>query len=74
MATQTRYDWGGQWLGFERVTRVPIQTSLVDLDLMSKEQTRWLREHNKQVYDDLLPLLNRPGDEAARKWLKRTCK
>lgn len=72
-SSQTRFDWGGQWLGFERITRVPIQSSLVDFGLMSPEQTRWLREHNREVLRDIMPLLTRKEDDLARKWLRATC-
>lgn len=69
--SQTRYGFGkAPWLGWERVTRVPIQASLVDFDLLSKEEAQWLKEHNDQCIREVMPLLNRTGDEKARKWLK----
>ncbi|GHJ86035.1 hypothetical protein NliqN6_2437 [Naganishia liquefaciens] len=70
---KTRYDFGGTWLGWERITRVPIQTSLVDFELLSSEQKTWLKKHNETCRDDLMPLLTKKGDEAVRKWLKRSC-
>ncbi|KAJ9115292.1 hypothetical protein QFC20_001159 [Naganishia adeliensis] len=71
---KTRYDFGGTWLGWERITRVPIQTSLVDFNLLSAEQRMWLKLHNEVCRDDLMPLLTLKGDERVRKWLKQTCK
>jgi Xaa-Pro aminopeptidase len=50
---------------------VPIQASLVDLLLLSKDEAQWLKDHNAQVIEEVMPLLNRTGDEKARKWLKR---
>lgn len=73
-AYQTRYDFGGTWLGWERITRVPIQTSLVDFNLLSVEQRTWLKRHNEVCRDDLMPLLTLKGDERVRKWLKKACK
>jgi hypothetical protein len=70
---QTRYDFGGTWLGWDRITRVPIQASLVDFELLSSEQRMWLKKHNDTCRDDLMPLLTKKGDESVRKWLKKTC-
>lgn len=70
---QTRFDWGGQWLGFERLTRVPIQASLVDGHIMSPEQAAWLKQHNALVLQDVMPLLTRKEDDLARQWLKAAC-
>jgi Xaa-Pro aminopeptidase len=69
---QTKYNFGtAPWLGWERVTRVPIQPSLVDFSLLSKEETQWLKDHNAQAIAEVMPLLTRTGDENARKWLKK---
>ena len=52
---------------------MPIQTSLVDFNLLSSEQKTWLKKHNETCRDDLMPLLTKKGDEAARKWLQKSC-
>lgn len=57
------------WLGFERLTRVPIDKRLVDSSLLTKEEVQWLHEHNNKVKADLLPLLKH--DKRATRWLKR---
>lgn len=54
--------------------QVPIQTKLVDYSLMTKDEIKWLNEHNTSVQDALLPLLDGDGDEPVVKWLKRECK
>jgi Xaa-Pro aminopeptidase len=58
------------WLGFERLTRVPIQASLVDFKLLSKAEAQWLKAHNDLCKSVLLPELNRLKDRRAIKWLK----
>lgn len=69
---KTRYNYDkSPWLGWERITRVPIQTDLVDYELMTQDEKTWLKEHNEQCKREVMPLLNRPGDEKARQWLER---
>lgn len=62
------------FLEWERITQVPIQTSLVDWSLMAKYEMRWLNEHNKTIQEALEPLLQGDEDAEAREWLKRACK
>ncbi|ORY29687.1 peptidase M24, structural domain-containing protein [Naematelia encephala] len=72
---QTMYQFNGDnWLGWERVTQVPIATNLIEWSLMSKEEIRWLNDHNKDVREALLPLLLDERDKQARDWLKRVTK
>lgn len=65
----TDRNFGGQWLGFERLTQIPIQASFVDHALLSKEEKRWLEGHNRECMKRVMPLLGE--DKRARKWLKR---
>ncbi|GAA5886886.1 hypothetical protein JCM16303_006749 [Sporobolomyces ruberrimus] len=66
----TRRQFGDKkWLGFERFTMVPIQTKMVDFDLLSKEETKWLKEHNDTCREKLRPLVKH--DKRAAKWLDR---
>lgn len=62
------------FLGWERLTQVPIQTSLVDWSVMSKDEIRWLNDHNSSVEAALLPLLQEDQDKETRDWLKKACK
>ena len=57
------------WLGFERLTQVPIATNLVDHSLLSYAESRWLREHNADVKRRLLPLVK--DDRRATRWLRK---
>ena len=60
----------GQFLKFENLTLFPIDTTLIDFPLLTKEEVDWLNEYHQVVYDQLAPLLNE--DEKA--WLKDKCK
>lgn len=60
---------GNVWLGFERLTCVPIQTKMVKESMLTKEERAWLKEHNQRCYDKLAPHLK--DDKRALKWLKR---
>ncbi|WWC90545.1 uncharacterized protein L201_005481 [Kwoniella dendrophila CBS 6074] len=63
-----------KFLAFERITQVPIKTSLVDYKLLTKSEIRWLNDHNNSVKDALLPLLQGDEDAEVRNWLKKQCK
>ncbi|KAI9568021.1 Creatinase/aminopeptidase [Boletus coccyginus] len=60
------------YLGFERVTMCPIQTSLVDLALLTAEEKKWLNEYHAEVESKVGPLLE-GKDARALTWLKRQC-
>lgn len=62
---------GGKWLRFERITQIPIDTRLVDWKLMSREEAKWLKEHNRACAKAVLPLLSTKTDRRARKWLEK---
>jgi len=56
----------GSFLKFETVTLCYIDTSLIDHDLMTEAETRWLNEYHFLVYSILSQLL----PEEIKKWLK----
>jgi len=62
---------GSTWLGFERLTCVPIQTKMVKESMLYKEEKQWLKEHNQRCRELLEPLLKE--DKRALKWLRREC-
>ncbi|KAH6906528.1 aminopeptidase-P [Coprinopsis sp. MPI-PUGE-AT-0042] len=67
---KTRGEFNGDiWLGFERLTCVPIQMKMVKESMLSKEEKAWLKDHNQRCYERLAPLLK--DDKRALKWLKR---
>lgn len=59
----------GKWLKFERLTRVPIDRKMVDEKLLSREERRWLKEHNEGCKRELREELK--YDRRALKWLMR---
>ena len=73
--TQVRSSFGERCSASSADERqVPIQTSLVDWSLTTKDQIRWLNAHNASVQEALMPLLDGDQDVEARDWLKRACK
>ncbi|XP_058226132.1 aminopeptidase P2 [Rhododendron vialii] len=53
------------YMGFEKLTFVPIQAKLVDLSLLSVAEVEWLNNYHSQVWEKVSPLL----DGSARQWL-----
>ncbi len=49
----------GKFLGFETLTLCPIDTTLIDLDLMSSEEINWLNSYHKKVNTELKPLIKK---------------
>ncbi|XP_043717201.1 aminopeptidase P2 [Telopea speciosissima] len=63
---ETPNNFGGRgYLGFEKLTFVPIQSKLVNLALMSIAEVNWLNDYHSQVWDKVSPLL----DGSTLKWL-----
>ncbi|XP_057499074.1 aminopeptidase P2-like [Actinidia eriantha] len=56
---------GIAYLGFEKLTFVPIQAKLVDLSLLSVAEVDWLNNYHSQVWEKVSPLV----DGSARQWL-----
>ncbi|XP_078181466.1 metallopeptidase M24 family protein [Carex rostrata] len=51
--------YGGiEYLGFEKLTFVPIQTKLVELSLLSPGEIKWLNDYHAQVWEKVSPLLH----------------
>ncbi|KAJ3748053.1 putative Xaa-Pro aminopeptidase P [Lentinula detonsa] len=51
--------------------RCPIQTKLVDQNLISIDEKLWLNDYNGKVWEKISPLLK--NDERALKWLEKEC-
>lgn len=60
---------GREMLGFETLTRVPIETKLVDVALLTSKERSWLNDYHAEVYEALLPII----DSSAKAWLKAAC-
>ncbi|MXO60788.1 M24 family metallopeptidase [Altererythrobacter salegens] len=59
----------GEWLGFETLTLVPIDRTLVDLDMLSGEDVAWWNGYHARVLEVLAPQLS--GEDLA--WLEAAC-
>ncbi|MFM7028161.1 MAG: aminopeptidase P family protein [Chakrabartia sp.] len=60
----------GAYLGFETLTFAPIDRTLVDTSLLTREELRWWDEYHAKVRDIIGPQL----DGAARDWLDQACR
>jgi len=58
------------WLKFETITLFPIATNLIDMSIMTAEETKWLNEYHQETYDKVGPQL----DEEHREWLEEKCR
>ncbi|KAJ1636718.1 peptidase M24, structural domain-containing protein [Pavlovales sp. CCMP2436] len=62
----TQHNFGGkQFLGFERLTHVPIQRSLMAPELLSAEDVCWIDSYHAQVRKAVLPRVS----GRAHEWL-----
>lgn len=61
----------GTFVGFEPLTLCPIDTRLIEREIMTPTETDWLNTYHKTVADTLTPLLD---NEADRRWLAEACK
>lgn len=60
----------GQFMRFQTLSYVPIDLKAIDGELLSKEETKWLNQYHKDVYEKLSPYLN----ERESTWLKQQTK
>jgi Xaa-Pro aminopeptidase len=54
-------------LGFETLTRAPIDRALIEPALLTGEEIAWLDSYHAEVRATLAPML----DEAAARWLEQ---
>ncbi|KAI8977327.1 peptidase M24, structural domain-containing protein [Mycotypha africana] len=67
---ETPNNFGGRgYLGFEHVTMAPIGLNLIDKDLLSPSEKKWVNDYHKECLEKLSPLLSH--DELAMNWLKK---
>ena len=60
----------GEFLQFESLTLCPIDTSLIDLNMMLPEEIDWLNNYHDLVYEKLSPYLT----EDEKEWLREATK
>lgn len=61
---------GKGWLTFETLTLIPFERRLIDRDILSVDELKWLDEYHQRVFTEISPLLDNPED---LKWLSWAC-
>lgn len=56
----------GRFLQFEPLTLCPIDTTPINMDMLTDEERQWLNNYHQTVFDKLSPLL----EEEEKAWLK----
>jgi Xaa-Pro aminopeptidase len=59
----------GEWLGFETLTLVPIDKTLVDRDMLNQAEIEWWNTYHARVLEVLAPQLE--GEDLG--WLEQAC-
>ncbi len=59
----------GDYLGFETLTFAPIDRTLVDTDLMTRDELRWWDDYHAQVLSVVGPRV----EGAVKRWLEEAC-
>ncbi len=73
LVTQENTPKGGErpMLGFETLTMVPLDRSLIELDLLDQSEISWLNDYHRKVRRLISPHLE---TDKERKWLSRATK
>ncbi|MCF6199280.1 MAG: aminopeptidase P family protein [Hyphomicrobiaceae bacterium] len=58
-------------MGFDTLTQVPLDQSLIDFDMLGKDEISWLKTYHQQVRRHISPLLETDKEQ---KWLARATK
>lgn len=66
LAVPSRKTDFGEFYKFEQLTLCPINTEAILLDMLSPEETNWLKEYHETVYSKLSPLLT----DEEKQWLR----
>ncbi len=67
VASKTDY---GTFLKHRTMTLFPIDTNLIDIDLMEGSEKSWLNEYHKEVFEKLSPRL----DAEEVEWMREMCR
>jgi len=57
---------GRSFLGFERLTHIPIQKKLMDVSLLTDSEIAWINDYHASIRTKVMPLLR---TSSAREWL-----
>ena len=61
---------GKTWLGFETLTLIPFDRRLINSNLFSIDEKKWLDAYHKRVFTEISPILENSADI---NWLKWAC-
>ncbi len=61
---------GKGWLTFETLTLIPFERRLIDRDILSVDELKWLDEYHQLVFTEISTLLDNPED---LQWLSWAC-
>ena len=56
-----------EFYGFETLTLVPLDLSLIDNSLLTDSEKTWIQDYHKKIYKTLAPLLT----PSVKTWLKK---
>lgn len=65
--TDMKHFGGRGFLGFEKLTLIPIQKKLMDVKLFTSVEVDWINAYHARVWEEVSPLLT---TERARAWLR----
>jgi Xaa-Pro aminopeptidase len=60
-----------RFLKFHKLTMIPIQKNLINMDLITDAELDWLDVYHEEVFAKISPLLE--ADSPAMKWLETSC-
>ncbi|KAF9904695.1 hypothetical protein EC991_002394 [Linnemannia zychae] len=67
---ETRHQFGRkQYLGFEHVTFVPIQTKFLEKELLTRKEVDWINKYHAECLEKVTPFLEKGG--LGLQWLQR---
>jgi Xaa-Pro aminopeptidase len=68
----TPYRFAGKtYMTMTPLTYVPIETKLIDVELLSDEEVAWVNEYHEQVLARVAPRLRDGGHKRALAWLEK---
>jgi len=56
-------------LGFETLSWAPVERALINRNMLSSAELKWLNDYHARVYRKISPQLNR----TEKAWLKQAC-
>lgn len=68
---KTEPSGGKTFLKFAKLTMIPIQKNLINLDIMTDAELDWLDEYHAEVLEKVAPLLEEGSP--AMTWLRKSC-